>query len=415
MNSCFQFLICYSNKNLILIPFLFIFFSCSYKIPEQKKNSLSIHNEVEINFLIYMAGDNNLERFGIQNIRELQEIGSSEKCNILVLFDRSEGYDRTEDNWTNTKLFLISKNPKTMNDDCIYDFEELDMTSVDSLYNFLELVNTYFPAKNTILDLWSHGRGVYPDGIISRSIIEDYTTGYGSTMMMSINDLANCIKKFEDISKKKIDIIFFDACYMQMIEICYQLKDLTDYILGAETSIPGIGSNYKKIANFLTNNDFSIRELAEFFLSATSLSSSSDYSYSLIDTSQIDTFLYYFNNFCEELMNYSNYYEIIEKRINMTKVATVYPEFTDLYEFISNFENIDGQNILLQSLSRLIVKSNSIGTFVDKTKGIGINFPYEESEICFYKSEDTNYEILDFYNDTYFDEFLLKVWAVLQR
>ena len=112
-------------------------------------------------------------------------------------------------------------------------------------------------------------------------------------------------------------------------------------------------------------------------------------------------------------MNYSNYNEIIEKRINMTKVATVYPEFTDLYGFISNFENIDGQNILLQSLSRLIVKSNSIGTFVDKTKGIGINFPYEESEIRFYKPEDTNYEILDFYNDTYFDELLLKVWAVL--
>ena len=66
-----------------------------------------------------MAGDNNLERFGIQNIKALQEVGAFAKCNILVLFDRSSGYDRTEGNWENTKLLLISKNPKTMNDDCI--------------------------------------------------------------------------------------------------------------------------------------------------------------------------------------------------------------------------------------------------------------------------------------------------------
>ena len=31
-----------------------------------------------------MAGDNNLERFGIQNIKALQEVGSFAKCNILV-------------------------------------------------------------------------------------------------------------------------------------------------------------------------------------------------------------------------------------------------------------------------------------------------------------------------------------------
>lgn len=413
MNLCFQFLIHFNNKRLLLVFIILLsFFSCSHESPKQERSYLYVHDEVEINFLIYMAGDNNLERFGIQNIKALQEVGSSEKCNILILFDRSGGYDRTEGNWANTKLLLISKNPKTMNDDCIYDYEELDMTSVDSLYNFLELVNNYFPAKHTILDLWSHGRGVYPDGIISRSIIEDYTTGYGSNAMMSIYDLGRCIKKYEDNSKKKIDMIIFDACYMQMIEICYQLRDLTDYIIGAETYIPGIGSNYKEIATFLANNIFSMRELAEFLLRATS-SSSNDYSYSGIDTSQFDTFLCIFNNFCEELMNFSSFSEIIETRKMMTKVAPVYPEFMDLYEFISKFENIKSQSELLKILSSLIIGSNSIGVFEDKTKGLGINFPYEESEIIFYKSQDTNYEILDFYNNTYFDEFLLKLWAVL--
>lgn len=412
MILCIQSLIHFNNKKFLLIFIVLLsFFSCSYEVPEQKKSYLYVHDEVEINFLIYMAGDNNLERFGIQNIKALQEVGSSAKCNILVLFDRSSGYDRTEGNWENTKLLLISKNPKTMNDDCIYDYEELDMTSVDSLYNFLELVNTYFPAKHTILDLWSHGRGVYPDGIISRSVIEDYTTGYGPIIMMTTCDLAKCIKKYEDNCKKKIDIIMFDACYMQMIEICYQLRDLTDFVIGAETSIPGVGSNYKQIATFLTNNTFSMRELAEFLLRATS--SSSDYSYSGIDTSQIDSFLSKFNTFCEKLINLSSSSEIIETRKMMTKVAPVYPEFIDLYEFISSFEDIKSQNELLQIFSKLIIGSNSIGVFEDKTKGVGINFPYEESEIIYYKSQNMDYEILDFYNDSCFDELLLKLWSEL--
>ena len=71
----------------------------------------------------------------------------------------------------------------------------------------------------------------------------------------------------------------------------------------------------------------------------------------------------------------------------MTKVAPVYPEFIDLYEFISNFEDIKSQSELLQIFSKLIIGSNSIGVFENKTKGLGINFPYEESEIIYYKSQ----------------------------
>lgn len=68
---------------------------------------------------------------------------------------------------------------------------------------------------------------------------------------------------------------------------------------------------------------------------------------------------------------------------------------------------------LLQIFSKLIIGSNSIGVFEDKTKGVGINFPYEESEIIYYKSQNMDYERLDFYNDSCFDELLLKLWSEL--
>ena len=44
--------------------------------------------------------------------------------------------------------------------------------------------------------------------------------------------------------------------------------------------------------------------------------------------------------------------EIIVTRKMMTKVAPVHPEFIDLYEFISSFEDIKSQNELLQIFSK---------------------------------------------------------------
>lgn len=395
--------------NLILL----IYISCSQNILETEKNIFYLHNEVECNFLIYMAGDNNLERFGIKNIKELQEIGSSRNCNIFVLFDRSAGYDRTEGDWSNTKLFLISQNPKTMNDDCIFDYEELDMTAMKTLSDFLNLINKYFPARHTILDLWSHGRGVYPDGIIGRSIIEDYTTGYGSDKMMTICDLTDCLTKYKEDTGKKIDIIIFDACYMQMIEICYQLRNVSDYIIGAETTIPGTGNDYKAIATFLRDDYFTMKELVCYIIKSIPLSSI-DYSYSAIDTDYLDEFLCSFDSFCEELINTLSVNEILRIRSVLTKVAPVYPEYMDIYEFIINFNDIKGQDEILSLFSKLIISNNSIGIFEEKTIGLGINFPYNDNEIKFYTDSNTNYRGLDFYNNSLFDEFLLKIWQYFE-
>ena len=217
---------------ILIFPFVFCFCACSY----EPKQLSYVHEMVDVNYLVYMAADNNLERFGIRNIKALQEVGSSANANILVLFDRSPDYDRSEGNRSSTDLFLITKNPEKMNDDIIKSYGELDMTDPDTLYDFLITANTYFPSKHTILNIWSHGRGVYPDGIVSKAVIEDYTTGYGVKNMMSICDLSSAVLDFEKQTGNSIDIIQFDACDMQMIEVLYQLKNATDYRALRKTS-----------------------------------------------------------------------------------------------------------------------------------------------------------------------------------
>ena len=62
--------------------------------PEPKKMTL----------LIYMAADNDLECYAIQNHKEMEH-SDFENMKVLVLLDRAQDYDETNDAWTDTRLF----------------------------------------------------------------------------------------------------------------------------------------------------------------------------------------------------------------------------------------------------------------------------------------------------------------------
>jgi len=44
-------------------------------------------------FMVYLDGDNNLEGAGIDDINEMEMVGSNDDIKIVVLFDRIPGYD----------------------------------------------------------------------------------------------------------------------------------------------------------------------------------------------------------------------------------------------------------------------------------------------------------------------------------
>lgn len=241
----------------IIVNLFVCFFSSCKNESTEKINSLYVHKTKKWNYLIYIAADNNLERFAIKNVLDLKRVGSNDNLNIIVLLDRSPRFDKSEGDWSDTKLLYITKENTSLNDDVIYEYGELNMTSPDVLLDFLTTCEKYFSSEKTVLAIWSHGRGVYPDGTIpstsasTKAIIEDYTTGYGTKNMMSIVDFAHSLEQYSLSSNKKIDILQFDACEMQIIEVCYQIKNSCSYIIGAETEIPGMGSDYFEIAKVL--------------------------------------------------------------------------------------------------------------------------------------------------------------------
>ena len=94
--NCFRF--------LCLIIQIVIFCSC-----ETQPEIVSVTNKNEkqkLTLMIYMAADNDLETYALQNLKMLEQ-AEFEKINVIVLLDRAEGYDETDGNWTDTRLYEV--------------------------------------------------------------------------------------------------------------------------------------------------------------------------------------------------------------------------------------------------------------------------------------------------------------------
>ena len=65
--------------------------------------------ETMLTLMIYMAADNDLEPYALQNLGDIKTT-TSERVKTLVLLDRAQGYDETDGNWTDTRLFEAGNN-----------------------------------------------------------------------------------------------------------------------------------------------------------------------------------------------------------------------------------------------------------------------------------------------------------------
>lgn len=59
--------------------------------------------------------------------------------------------------------------------------------------------------------------------------------------------------------------MLFDACYMQSVEVIYQLRDRTDYFIGSPTEIPGPGAPYEAVVPALFSQDKPEINIAESY------------------------------------------------------------------------------------------------------------------------------------------------------
>ena len=115
----------------------------------------------EWTIMVFINGKNDLERFAMKDLNEMEMVGSTAKMNIVVEMGRMDGYDASDGDWKGTRRFLIKKDTDTakVTSPVVEDLGKVDMGDYKSLAAFGKWAKKKYPAKKYMLIVWNHGSG----------------------------------------------------------------------------------------------------------------------------------------------------------------------------------------------------------------------------------------------------------------
>jgi hypothetical protein len=264
--------------------------------------------------MVYMNGDNNLEQDALDNFRDMAKIGSSDKLNIIVQFDRIGKYGHTYPDWTQTLRFKVAKGMEPLPAQAVEDIGEANMGDQKTLQDFVAWSMKQYPAKHYMLDIWDHGSGyrlMLASGATRQKIQkildavnpmdkaanvheltylssaphhnkiafatgDPFRSSTGSPYRSCSNDETNndelYNREIEDglkgaLGGGKIDVIGFDCCLMAMIETAYALRSVGSVMVGSEELEPGAGWQYDDwLQGLATNTSINGQQLGQLLV-----------------------------------------------------------------------------------------------------------------------------------------------------
>ncbi len=169
--------------------------------------------------LVYLAGDNNLSA-EVRVKTDSLLAGWSDQANNLLIYQDVKDEERTpvllKAIASDTGAYAVP----------VKTYPEHDSASPEVFAEVFDDAFSQFPAHSYGLLLFSHGTGWLTDNDrLTRTIVQDGTSS------MPIPDFAAVIPD------GKLEYIVFEACLMSGVEVAYELRRKTKYIVASSTEI----------------------------------------------------------------------------------------------------------------------------------------------------------------------------------
>ena len=225
--------------------------SCRWFCPEPDEE---VHYDRTV--LVYMAAENSLSygAFHEQDIDEmLQAAGDIPKNSRLLVYVDDTGSPR---------ILSVEFNGGKPVAKVLHSYTaEHNSGDTETLRLVMEWVSEHSPSSSYGLILWSHGDAWLPaKAPIQRSIcIDNERNGYSNNgTKMDIDEVAEVLTGFP-----RLEFIMFDACFMQSIEVAYELRHVTRYAIASPAEIPNPGAPYERMVKPMFANPFDAAKVAE--------------------------------------------------------------------------------------------------------------------------------------------------------
>ena len=257
--------------------------------------------------LLYGCGGGDLDEFLLFNLQQIDGMGYNEKVKFTGLVKFSKLY-QIDVKRQGTRLFNMT--PGGMESSQVADIS-FRLKDPQNLANFIVDAQKRMPAKKYIIIFWNHGNTFNKDDNL---VLDSYTTGTRSLLQddntdetMSIFEIEEAMKRAENLGAQKLSLVYWDVCLMNMIENIYQIKDHTNYVMGAGHLTPVLGGNYPELINALSNNETledALREYVPVVLQMWRLTEGGDaMDLSVINTARLEPLVQGIGEYSQQLYN----------------------------------------------------------------------------------------------------------------
>jgi hypothetical protein len=191
-------------------------------------------------FLIYSCGhnpSNDLSAYLYNQLKQFENTGIGKNAHVVAQISP-----------TNEVLSGIATRFALENDKLVavksITGRTVDTGNTSEILSFYNWAVDAYPAEHYALFISGHGSGaisiLYPDGdngAPAKAIAYDDT----AKNSLKLYELSEVYRNITAKIGKKIDVIVFDSCVMQMFEVAYQLKEFGEYFVASQAALAGNG------------------------------------------------------------------------------------------------------------------------------------------------------------------------------
>jgi hypothetical protein len=224
--------------------------------------------------LAYLAGDNDLEGALLDDLREMERVGSRPRSvEILAQVDRARAHDVSGGDWTGTRRYHVRRaaGAGRSRSKLLADLGETNTGDPRTLEAFVAFGARRFPARASMLVLSNHGTGfVVPPGMLSRTgplsarraavarrrgrvVVRGLAYDDGAADCLDNRELKQVLARAHRVLGRPVDVVGMDACLMTMLEVAYQLRDHARILVGSEEVEPDAGWPWADVLGDLTS------------------------------------------------------------------------------------------------------------------------------------------------------------------
>jgi hypothetical protein len=353
----------------------------------------------------------------------LKYSGIERDMNIVIQFVADPKYSQPGRLYLNNSKFEVAR---------LFENQTINTGDENNLNDFCEWAVKMFPAEHYLLSISGHGSGVISMDDQSKKEYRapNYSVGYDDHSMDSLNVLEFkrvCSGLKKEIGGKKIDIVLFDACLMNMVEIACQLKDEADYAVSSMRTVTGYGMDWAlfsdKFKKLSDKSPLNVgKAMVDAYIDSETLGGGNT-NVCVTDLSKTDEFTGMIDELAAVVIENldgknRNFFDLLKSSIDGSSTAmdenNFYRRYVDFFDFMVCLKECFGPNHQIGKLAdeifsfrdKIIVynRSNGYYQYNRPVKGISIFIP-DKSNWDKWKNQ---YKSIDFSINTKWPELIEK-------